>query len=357
MAARAAGRVRELDIPPGLKARQVQKFLSSRNDTVHAAISGRRVRYVTAGAGGVSGWNERPAEPKFEDGFMYALRQHLESHGALPDIAEDPLPPEPAVRTEEAAPLVVKVEKLLKVFGSFTAVDNIDFEVRKGEVFGLLGANGAGKSTTFRMLCGLSRPDGGTLEVAGVNFRRAAAKMRRKLGYVAQKFSLYGDLSVRENMEFYGGAYGLTGNRLRERINWAETTFSLQAYRDTATAQIPGGFQRRLSMACALLHEPEIIFLDEPTSGADPLARREFWLRINELADSGVTVIITTHFLDEAEFCDRMVIMQDGRIPAAGTPEEIRRHGATADCPEPPLEEAFVEIIRKFRREQEAKGT
>lgn len=191
----------------------------------------------------------------------------------------------------------------------------------------------------------------GTVEIAGLDLRRASGEARGKLGFVAQKFSLYGDLTVRENLEFFGGAYGLSGERLKRRISWAMEEFSLKQYLDSHTDELPLGIKQRLSMACALLHEPEILFLDEATSGADPITRRDFWKRIMKLADQGVAVIITTHFLDEAEYCDRMVIMQDGRAVASGTVEEVRRAGTPAGGPEVNLEEAFVNIIRKSRKE------
>lgn len=244
------------------------------------------------------------------------------------------------------SPVLVKADNMVKKFGTFIAVDHISFDVRKGEIFGLLGANGAGKTTTFRMLCGLSAADGGTIEIGGVNLRRAPGNARKKLGYVAQKFSLYNDLTVMENLEFFGGAYGLRGEELRQRIDEVCREFSLTEIADSGTGGLPPGIKQRLSMGCALLHQPEILFLDEATSGADPLTRRDFWTRIMKLADSGVAVIITTHFLDEAEFCDRMVIMQSGRAAAAGSADEIRKAGNS-----PNLEEAFVNIIARARKE------
>lgn len=244
------------------------------------------------------------------------------------------------------SPILVRADNMVKKFGNFVAVDHVSFDVRKGEIFGLLGANGAGKTTTFRMLCGLSSADGGTIEIGGVNLRRAPGSARKKLGYVAQKFSLYNDLTVLENLEFFGGAYGLRGDELKERIDTICEEFSLKEIADHRTAGLPPGIKQRLSMGCALLHKPDILFLDEATSGADPLTRREFWLRIMNLADSGVAVIITTHFLDEAEFCDRMVIMHSGRTAASGTADEIRKAGNS-----PLLEEAFVNIIARAREE------
>ncbi len=220
--------------------------------------------------------------------------------------------------------MIVEVRNLVRNFGSFTAVDHIGFEVQRGEIFGLLGPNGAGKTTTFRMLCGLLAATSGTLRVAGIDLAHSRASARQRIGYVAQKFSLYGQLSVAENLEFFASAYGLRGARKRDRMQWALRQFELAALRHLPSGQLPGGFKQRLAMAAALLHEPDILFLDEPTSGADPMARREFWRRITSLAEGGVTVIITTHFMEEAEYCDRVVIMDSGRVLAQGTPAEIR---------------------------------
>lgn len=245
--------------------------------------------------------------------------------------------------------VVVQVRGLVRKFGTFTAVDHVDFEVRGGEIFGLLGPNGAGKTTTFRMLCGLLPATSGTLRVAGVDLRTARASARQRIGYVAQKFSLYGQLTVAENLEFFASAYSVRGERKRARIDWALQQFELTTYARTATEQLPGGFKRRLAMAAALLHEPEMLFLDEPTSGADPLARREFWRRITGLAEQGVTIVVTTHFMEEAEYCDHVAILDEGKVLAQGTPAEIRRHGQAAGDAETGMEEAFIRIVETGR--------
>src|SRR5213593_3372110 len=236
----------------------------------------------------------------------------------------------------------VQVRDLVRRFGTFTAVDHVSFEVHRGEIFGLLGPNGAGKTTTFRMLCGLLPATGGTLCVADMDLRQARASARQRIGYVAQKFSLYGALSVTENLEFFASAYGLRGARKHDRIGWALQQFELTPLAHLPSAQLPGGYKQRLSMAAALLHEPEILFLDEPTSGADPLARREFWRRITALAEQGVTVIVTTHFMEEAEYCDRVVILDAGRVLAQGTPAEVRRRAHREAKREPNMEDAFI---------------
>jgi ABC-2 type transport system ATP-binding protein len=213
----------------------------------------------------------------------------------------------------------------------------------------LLGPNGAGKTTTFRMLCGLLAPTGGELTVAGANVRKAAASARARFGYVAQKFSLYGPLSVAENLDFFAGAYGLRGDRKRSRIAWAMEQFELGAHARTTSAQLPGGYKQRLAMAAALLHEPEILFLDEPTSGADPLARRSFWRGITALAEQGVTIIVTTHFMQEAEYCDHVAIMDAGRVLAQGSPAEVRALARTDAHPEPSMDDAFIAVVERSR--------
>lgn len=247
---------------------------------------------------------------------------------------------------------VVQVRDLVRQFGKFTAVDHISFDVQQGEIFGLLGPNGAGKTTTFRMLCGLLPATGGTLRVAGADLRRARASARQRIGYVAQKFSLYGQLSVTENLEFFASAYSLRGGRRRERIDRALQQFDLASLADLPSGNLPGGFKQRLAMAAALLHEPETLFLDEPTSGADPLARREFWRRITALSAQGVTVIVTTHFMEEAEYCDRIAIMDAGRVLAQGTPAEIRSRGRVESGREPTMEDAFIAIVEEARERE-----
>jgi ABC-2 type transport system ATP-binding protein len=244
---------------------------------------------------------------------------------------------------------IIRVKDLLRKFGSFTAVDHVSFEVRGGEIFGLLGPNGAGKTTTFRMLCGLLPATSGTLDVAGFDLRRARASARQRIGYVAQKFALYGQLTVTQNLEFFASAYGLEASRKRERVAWALDQFELRPLMQLPSGQLPGGYKQRLAMAAALLHEPEILFLDEPTSGADPLARREFWRRITALSSQGVTVIVTTHFMEEAEYCDRIAILDGGRILAQGTTAEVRGLAPASPEHEPDMEDAFIAVVAQAR--------
>ncbi|MGQ9802167.1 MAG: ATP-binding cassette domain-containing protein [Candidatus Saccharicenans sp.] len=219
----------------------------------------------------------------------------------------------------------VEVDKLTKKFGAFTAVDGISFTIQPGTIFGFLGANGAGKSTTIRMLCGLLRPTSGRAMVAGLDVSREADRIKKVIGYMSQRFSLYLDLKVEENLEFFGRVYGLSGEKLSTSLDRLKKLSGLQGLENTLTGDLPTGWRQRLALSCALLHEPEIIFLDEPTGGVDPLARRQFWDLIYEQADRGRTVLVTTHYLDEAEYCHELRIIHAGRIIAAGSPQEIKK--------------------------------
>jgi ABC-2 type transport system ATP-binding protein len=221
--------------------------------------------------------------------------------------------------------IAVRVRALTKRFGAFVAVRDVSFEVRRGEIFGYLGANGAGKSTTIRILCGLLSASEGAAEVAGVDVIRRPDAVRRIIGYMSQKFSLYTDLTVAENLEFFGGAYGLHGAAFRARRDEVSRELGLAELADQLTSSLPGGLRQRLGLACAILHEPRIVFLDEPTAGVDPEARRHFWRLIRRLADGGTTIFVTTHYMDEAEYCDRVGLMVAGRLAALDTPERLKR--------------------------------
>jgi ABC-2 type transport system ATP-binding protein len=220
----------------------------------------------------------------------------------------------------------VVIEKLVKRFGDFVAVDNISLSVRKGEVFGFLGPNGAGKSTTIRMLCGLLTPTAGHAEVAGFDVARKPESVRQNIGYMSQKFSLYNDLKVIENLRLFAGLYSVPSNVLKDRIEWALTMSNLKGHEDQITATLPGGWKQRLALGCAVLHQPPILFLDEPTSGVDPISRRQFWDVIHQMAEEGVTVFVTTHYMEEAEYCNRLALIFRGKIVALGTPTELKRN-------------------------------
>lgn len=240
---------------------------------------------------------------------------------------------------------VIHAKGLVRRFGTFVAVDKTDFDVARGEIFGLLGPNGAGKTTTFKMLCGLLEVSEGELCVAGVDVRHAREKARELLGYMSQKFSLYPGLSVLENLTFFAGAYGLTGSRGKKRIAQVMQSFGLEPFADRPAGTLPGGYKQRLSMATALLHRPQILFLDEPTSGADIPTRRRFWRWVTALARSGTTVVVTTHFMEEALYCDRILIQDAGKSLILGTPEAVRAGCAT-------MNEAFIRVVTQARREE-----
>jgi len=346
----ARGRVFVAELAAGQSARSVQSRLLDEPDVIDAVPDGGRVRIVRAGPGAVgaaevlNGARISAATPRFEDGFMSLLRRVADQEHASAISLDRPL-------AASESEVVVHVHNLARKFGAFTAVDHISFEVHRGAIFGLLGPNGAGKTTTFRMLCGLLPASDGELRVAGADVRHARADARAHLGYVAQKFSLYGALTVAENLDFFASAYGLRGPRKSARIAWAIDQFELGPHAAEPSGQLPGGFKQRLAMAAALLHEPEILFLDEPTSGADPLARRAFWRRITALAEQGVTIIVTTHFMQEAEYCDRIAIMDAGRVLAEGRPGEIRHLADTREGEEPSMEDAFIAVVERSRRQ------
>ena len=218
----------------------------------------------------------------------------------------------------------IEVKALTKKFGNFTAVDAVSFEVGRGSIFGFLGANGAGKSTIIRMLCALLDPTSGTASVGGFDIRREPERVKRVIGYMSQKFSLYDDLTVDENIRFFGGVYGLTRKSLEARLAWVVAMAGLTGRERSLTRTLSVGWKQRLALGCAVLHEPEIVFLDEPTGGVDPLSRRRFWELINELSEKGVTVFVTTHYLDEAEYCNDIRLIHAGRIVAAGSPQELK---------------------------------
>ena len=218
----------------------------------------------------------------------------------------------------------VEIRELSKHFGAFKAVDRVSLTVNEGEIFGFLGANGAGKSTTIRMLCGLLKPTSGTGLVLGTDVARDPEGVKRKIGYMSQRFSLYDDLTVAQNLRFFGGVYGLRGGAARERESWALRMAGLEGKEDRLTGELPGGWKQRLALACAVLHEPRVVFLDEPTSGVDPISRRLFWRLIDEMSAGGVTVFVTTHYLDEAEYCHRLALIHAGRLVALGTVSELK---------------------------------
>ncbi|MFT3815959.1 MAG: ATP-binding cassette domain-containing protein [Acidovorax sp.] len=350
LAERARGLTFVAPPPQDTPARDLQaRLIDAGGLIVDAVPSGGAVRFIrqphAPEARIVALLNGAPAQPReeeLEDAFMMLLRQHQGSDAAAAPQAAAPQPASHGARHGGKPAIVVR--DLVRKFGDFTAVASTSFEVARGEIFGLLGPNGAGKTTTFRMLCGLLPATSGHLEVAGLNLRTARAQARARIGYVSQKFALYGNLSVRENLEFFGGAYGLRGQRRDERVNAIIEQFSLQPR--AISGQLPGGYKQRLAMAASLLHQPDILFLDEPTSGIDPLARRAFWRTITSLAQGGTTIIITTHFMEEAEYCDRIAIQDAGRMLALGTPRQVREQAGHAGQD---MNSAFIAIVEQGR--------
>ncbi|VAW96092.1 ABC-type efflux pump, duplicated ATPase component YbhF [hydrothermal vent metagenome] len=348
--AKVQGRIFQVSAA-GISHRQLQTRLDQAPGVLDALVEGETVRLVMESVTqpteenllpGLDDVHIQPVAPRFEDAFVARLKVR---HSGTADLGGMNLHIDSRDGEE-----VIRVHKLLRRFGDFIAVNNVSFNVKRGEIFGLLGANGAGKTTTFRMLCGLLPASGGELSVAGLDLHIARAEARRHIGYMAQKFSLYGDLSVMQNLRFFASAYGLRSHHQDERVKWAINTFELADYAETNARDLPLGFKQRLSFAAALMHEPEILFLDEPTSGVDPLARREFWARTNALAEAGVTVLVTTHFMEEANYCDRLVIMAEGTVLAEGTPREMKARARTVDNPDPSMEDAFIRLIEQ--REQ-----
>ena len=408
LAQRAQGLTFVATPPVGMAARMLQaRLLDAVSTVVDAVPRGGQVRFIrrpdvdeAALRPLLENVEVHPRPAELEDAFMLMLRQHAEAAGGrsssegLPAAGADrtlhgswndaltvpgkklpaavkqlgrsvasPPPNEGAGASHRAAsgvptdssaassvtghaePVIV-VRDLVRRFGDFTAVASTSFEVRRGEIFGLLGPNGAGKTTTFRMLCGLLPATSGSLQVAGANLRVAPARARARIGYVAQKFSLYATLTVRENLAFYGAAYGLHGRQLAERMQAMLQRFDLDP--EAASGLLPAGYRQRLAMAAGLIHAPDILFLDEPTSGIDPLARRAFWRTITALSAQGVTIVITTHFMEEAEYCDRIAIQDAGRMLALGTPRDVRTQAGEAGSD---MNAAFIAIVERGRRE------
>jgi ABC-2 type transport system ATP-binding protein len=237
---------------------------------------------------------------------------------------------------------IIVVENLVKKFGSFVANDHLNFFVRKGEIFGFLGANGAGKTTAIKILCGLWEPTSGNIKVAGFDVYRETEKIKKNIGYMSQKFSLYDDLTIAENFTFYGGIYGLRNGKIKERMNFFLEKLGIVEYKDAVIQSLPLGWKQKLAFSIAVMHNPAIVFLDEPTSGVDPVTRRQFWDMIYEAAHEGITVFLTTHYMDEAEYCERVSIMVDGRIEALDTPGALKKQ---FECSS--MEEVFLKLARK----------
>jgi ABC-2 type transport system ATP-binding protein len=351
---RVEGRVQRLTGIEGSR-RKLLAHLLDEDEVVDGVIQGEAIRLVLTDAAaadsvvraaGADAASLAPTAPRFEDAFIDMLGGGPGGRSALAEAQ--------ATREATNGRPVIEAHGLTKRFGDFTAADRISFDIKRGEIFGLLGPNGAGKSTTFKMLCGLLKPTEGEGRVAGFDLRRDAAEARNRLGYMAQKFSLYGDLSVSQNLDFFAGVYGLAGSRRRQRIALMLDIFDLKPHASMSAKDLPLGLKQRLALAAAVMHEPEALFLDEPTSGVDPITRREFWTHINGLVEKGVTVLVTTHFMDEAEYCDRISLIYRGKSIALGSPDELKAKVATAERPDPTMEDAFVALIEASEKEAEA---
>ncbi|MBV9344474.1 MAG: ABC transporter ATP-binding protein [Gammaproteobacteria bacterium] len=335
---RVAGRVFRRPVAAGTARRAADAELE-RPGVLDAVIQGASVR-VVARAVPVAQFAPpayQAVAPRLEDAYVELLGGARKGASALAQGWPS--------RAPERGSVLVRARGLTRRFGDFTAADRVSFEVRAGEIYGLLGPNGAGKSTTFRMLCGLLRPTAGEASVAGVNLLHAASQARARLGYMAQKFSLYGDLSVRQNLDYFADIYGLRREARRTRVNAMIDMFDLGPHLRDNAALLPLGYKQRLALACATLHAPAVLFLDEPTSGVDPLMRREFWHHIGALTTRGVAVVVTTHFMEEAEYCDRIGLIWRGRKIAEGTPDELKQRVRSSAHPEPTLEDAFIALI------------
>lgn len=288
---------------------------------------------------GASGVELKATPPRFEDAFIDLLGGGPRGDSLLAKLS-------PEVTTPANG--IVVAEKLTKKFGAFVAADQISFSIQKGEIFGLLGPNGAGKSTTFKMMCGLLRPTEGKGYINGLDLQVAPGEARAHIGYMAQKFSLYGSLSVRQNLAFFSGIYNVKGKRQSEAIEQATEVFNLKRYLNLSAESLPLGYKQRLALACATMHHPDVLFLDEPTSGVDPITRREFWNHINGLVGRGVTVLVTTHFMDEAEYCDRIALIYRGKTIKIATPDELKEMTRSPEHPSPTLEDAFIKLIEEY---------
>lgn len=277
-------------------------------------------------------------EPIFEDCFVDILNIKTKAHSQLVENMKN---------IEKSSLKLIEAKSLTKKFGNFVATDNIDFEIGNGEIFGFLGPNGAGKSTTFKMLCGLLTPTFGTAKVLGEDLYKSNSNIKNSIGYMAQKFSLYGNLKIKDNLDFFSGIYGLKNKKREEKIEEMIEIFDFKNYLHLNANSLPLGIKQRLSLACSVMHEPKVLFLDEPTSGVDPITRKEFWTHINGMVKKGVSIMVTTHFMDEAEYCDKIMLIYKGKNIASGTPDELK----ALVGPNASMQNAFITLVKKYDKE------
>ena len=343
------GRVFQVSDIPVADRRSSLIHLLQQPQVMDGIIQGSNLRIVLkpeAAKPQLSQGKWQPVNPCFEDAFINRLGGGPGGNSALAAQIE--------AKQDDGKP-VIDAKGLTKKFGDFVAVKDNTFSIKRGEIFGLLGPNGAGKSTTFKMMCGLLQPTAGECFVTGLNLRYATSQARSRIGYMAQRFSLYGNLDVLQNLRFFAGLYGVTGKEQRERIEMMIDIFDFKPYLKMNAGDLPLGFKQRLSLACAVIHQPDILFLDEPTSGVDPITRREFWLHINAMVGKGVTVMVTTHFMDEAEYCDRIGLIYHGENIAIGTPDELKQQAVQlAGLQAPTLEDAFIALVQAKDQAKEA---
>ncbi len=334
---REKGRVYLVSGAKGSRRQVLEEALKLPN-VIDGVIQGSDVRLVVKDTAGIP-FALKSTEPRFEDAYVDILGG---GPGGVSVLAEAM----PIIKSEHET--VIEANNLTKRFGSFTAVNDISLNIKAGEIFGLLGPNGAGKTTTFKMMCGLLSPTSGSAFVNGLDLQRASGAARSYIGYMAQKFSLYDNLSVLQNLEFFAGIYNLRGSKKKEAIEEMIEIFSFSPHLDENASILPLGFKQRLALACACMHRPIILFLDEPTSGVDPITRREFWNHINGLVEKGVTIMITTHFMDEAEYCDRIGLVYRGKLIAEADPDTLKEQVRQDGQKLPTLEEAFIQHIIEY---------
>lgn len=337
----------------GNKRKVLVNILREKN-VIDGVIQGSDIRFVTRDRNGslpnlelIEAGHKaeiKACPPRFEDAFVDILGGGPGGFSALAEQA-------PQILSDNSH--LIEAKRLTKRFGSFTAADNISFNIKSGEIFGLLGPNGAGKTTTFKMMCGLLIPTSGKAFVSGLDLEKAPSQARAKIGYMAQKFSLYSDLSVYQNLEFFSGIYNLSGKQQKVKIDEIIQIFDFKNYLNESASSLPLGFKQRLALSCAVMHDPSVLFLDEPTSGVDPITRREFWNHINGLVEKGVTVMVTTHFMDEAEYCDRIGLIYQSKLIKLGSPDALKEEAKNRDNPHPTLEDAFIQLIENWNRPQE----
>lgn len=313
----------------------LRELIKSNAPLSDGVISGKNVRLVLRKNQQIHEVKLSPANPRFEDAVIDILGGMNMQISAIAD----------QIQTDYSGESVICADNLTKKYGDFTAANHISFNIKKGEIFGLLGPNGAGKSTTFKMLCGLIKPTSGKGFILDADMIKDPEKARAHIGYMAQKFSLFSTLSVRQNLNFFAGVYGLKGSYKQQRIDQMIEVFELAKHLNQAAGDLPLGFKQRLALSCAIMHNPAILFLDEPTSGVDPLTRREFWNHINTMVDTGVTVMVTTHFMDEAEYCDRIALIYEGHAIKIGAPDELKTANET-------MEDAFIRLIEHYAKEK-----